>query len=217
MQVRRATTDDLRQLDITAMRAFASDPVMRWLYPDDASYFAPDGDVMRPGMLGWLALNEVWCTDDVAALAVWIPPVMPDAESSAGERHEDKEAESSAEPVPPDLLARFEIIGPLLAAHRPTEPHWYLQLLATHPDWQRRGMGAQLMASMFARADREGLPCWLETETLVNVAYYQRHGFEVRAEFDIPTGEHPHRFSSFGGDPATEVGPHMWGMYRAPR
>ena len=212
MQVRRATADDLRQLDITAMRAFGEDPVMRWLYPDDDTYFAADGEVMRGAMVGWLALNEVWCTDDAAALAVWIPPKDPDVEHEA-----PVEPDPPAAPPSPELLERFGIIGPLMAAHQPSEPHWYLQLLATHPDWQRRGMGARLMASMFERADREGLPCWLETETLVNVAYYQRHGFEVRAEFDIPAGGHEHRFSSFGGDPATEVGPHMWGMYRSPR
>ena len=205
--MRPATRDDRRQLCVTAVRAFADDPVMRWLHPDDETYLAPGGEVLRQAMTGWLEHGEVWCTDDGVGVAVWIPPGRPDT-------HVD---DPTAEPPSPELRERFEIIGPLLDAHTPDEPHWYLQLLGTHPDWQRGGVGAALMGAMFERADAEGLPCHLETETEVNVAYYRRHGFEVTGEFDVPTGRHRHRFSSFGGDPAGEVGPHMWAMLRPPR
>ena len=55
---------------------------------------------------------------------------------------------------------------------------------------------------MFAIADEQGLPSYLETETTDNVAYYRHHGFEVRSEWDLAT--------------AHERGPHLWGMLRAP-
>jgi len=208
MQIRRASRADLTQLCVTAVKAFGDDPVMRWLYPDDDEYFAPGGEVMRSAMTTWIEHNEVWCTDDAAALAVWIQPGRPEGPENT---------DPSVAPPPADRLERFGIIGPLMEAHTPPEDHWYLQLLATHPDWQRQGLGAALMASKFEQADADGLPCHLETETVVNVAYYRRHGFEVHAEFDIPTGEHEHRFSSFGADPSTEIGPHMWAMLRPPR
>ena len=92
---------------------------------------------------------------------------------------------------------------PAVAAHRPDEPHWYLQLLATHPDWQRRGLGAQLMEVAFEQADSAGEPCYLETERPELVAYYRRYGFEVRSEWDLDPD------ATLG-----EIGPHMWGMYR---
>ncbi|MDG1266062.1 MAG: GNAT family N-acetyltransferase [Ilumatobacter sp.] len=208
MQIRRATRADLVQLCVTAVKAFASDPVMRWIFPDDDEYLQHGGEVLRGAMSGWVEHNEVWCTDDVAALAVWVQPGRPETPESS---------DPSLAPPSPELLDRLAIIGPLLAQHAPTQDHWYLQLLATHPDWQRQGLGAALMASMFERADAEGLPCHLETETFVNVGYYRRHGFEVHSEFDIPTGPHEHRFSSFDDDPATEAGPHMWGMLRLSR
>jgi ribosomal protein S18 acetylase RimI-like enzyme len=207
MKIRRATTRDLRQLCVTAVQAFGEDPVMRWLYPDDAEYFAPGGEIMRRAMIDWIEYNEVWCTDDVAALAVWIQPDRPEV---------PERSDPSVLPPSPDLLDRFSIIGSLMTQNAPTEQYWYLQLLATHPDWQRQGLGAALMAAKFEESDREGLPCHLETETLVNVSYYRRNGFNVHAEFDIPTGPHRHRYSSYGNDPATEVGPHMWGMLRDP-
>lgn len=202
------------------MRAFADDPVMRWLYPDDETFLTSDGAVFHEVMAGWLRLGEVWCTDDCAALAVWIPPGRPEVPPAPGP---DSSAESPAAGTSPsnepseDLLDRFSILGPLMAANTPADDHWYLQLLATHPDWQRQGLGAALMQSMFERADTEGLPCHLETETFVNVAYYRRHGFDVTSEFDVPTGRHAHRFSSWGNDPSDEIGPHMWTMLRPAR
>jgi GNAT superfamily N-acetyltransferase len=186
MQVRRATNDDVRNACTTAMRAFVDDPVMRYLYPDDEVFLAPGGAVFRSAFTGWIRSAEVWCTDDAAAVAVWIAPGRPDI---------DFPDDPAAAP-PPDLLERFAALGEAMAAHTPAEPHWYLQLLATHPDWQRQGLGARLMDVVFQRAAREGLPCYLETETVENVAYYRRHGFRVDAEWDVRDG------------------PHMWGMYR---
>lgn len=182
--VRRATTSDEPRLRVTAMRAFADDPVMRWLYPDDGVFFQPGGAVLHSAMRGWVGLGEVWCTDDGAGVAVWIPPGRP-------EPVRDPDVE-----LPPELIEKFALLGPLIEANTPPEPHWYLQLLGTHPDWQRQGVGAELMSATFARATAEGLPCYLETETVENVAYYRRHGFDVRSEWDVPTG------------------PHMWGMFR---
>jgi GNAT superfamily N-acetyltransferase len=169
------------------MRSFVDDPVMRWLYPEDEVFLAPGGAVFRPAMSGWIGLGEVWCSDDVAAIAVWIPPGRPEIEFAD---------DLDAPPPPPDRLERFGIIREAMAAHTPDEPHWYLQLLGTHPDWQRQGLGAALMNVVFERAETEGLACYLETETVENVAYYRRHGFDVRSEWDVAGG------------------PHMWGMYR---
>ena len=38
-------------------------------------------------------------------------------------------------------LARFDALRGVMVANTPPEPHWYLNLLATHPDWQRQGLG----------------------------------------------------------------------------
>ena len=187
MIIRRAILEDQRALRTTAMRAFVDDPVMRWLYPEDEVFLAPDGDVFRPAMSGWIGLGEVWCTDDGVGVAVWIPPGRPEI---------DFTVDPPAPEPPPDRLERFGLIGAAMAEHTPPEPHWYLQLLGTHPDWQRQGIGARLMGVVFEQAAEDGLPCYLETETVENVAYYRHHGFEVRSEWDIPTG------------------PHMWGMLR---
>ncbi|MGH9133181.1 MAG: GNAT family N-acetyltransferase [Ilumatobacteraceae bacterium] len=187
---RRATAAQVPRLCLTAMRAFADDPVMRWLYPDDAEFEADQGGVFRVPVLRWLAHGETWTTDDAVGLAAWVPPGRPEIDVDVGP------------PVdhPVWRLARFDALRGVMAANTPPERHWYLNLLATHPDWQRQGIGGALMAVTFERADRDGLACYLETETTANVAYYRHHGFHVRTEWDVP------------GD-----GPHMWGMLRPPR
>lgn len=183
---RRATSADLPRLCRTAMRAFVDDPVMRWFYPNDAEYTAGDGDVFRWAMLRWLQWDEVWTTEDGVAVAAWIPPGRPAV--TVPEAPPDQ---------PADRRARFDAIDRLMTEHTPPEPHWYLNLIATHPDWQRQGLGATLIEQVGARAATEGLPVYLETETVENVAYYSHLGFRVRSEWDVPLD-----------------GPHMWGMYR---
>lgn len=197
MAIRRATTTDFGTLCTTAMRAFHDDPVMRWLYPDDDVYLQANGAVFAPSMTNWLTHRHVWCTDDAVSFATWFPPHDPHLA--------DPEWIDVGPPPTAAMIARFELLRPLMRAHKPTEPHWYLQLLGTHPDWQRRGLGAALMQVVFDQADPAGVGCYLETERPELVAYYRHHGFEVTAEWIVdPDG-------TLGA-----VGPQMWGMSRPP-
>ena len=190
--VRLATSDDIARLATTATRAFADDPLLRWFFPDDDEY-----DALNPGLVShmcrrWQATSSQWCTDDGVALAGWVPPGRPDVN-----------IERPTLEHPERRLAKFEALRVAFGEHTPVEPHWYLNMLATHPDWQRQGLGAALMGAVFSIADEQRLPCYLETETVDNVAYYRHHGFEVRSEWDLNTDLDP--------------GPHLWGMLRAPR
>jgi len=188
--VRSAGADDLARLCRTALHAFADDPVMRWLYPDDTDYYAGDGTVLRFVFRRWLAHGHTYTTDDCVSVAAFIPPGRPPV---------DMQPDADAGPFSDDLVDRFMAIGACLAEYTPREAHWYLNLLATHPHWQRQGLGVMVMAPIAQRCDAEGLPMYLETETLDNVAYYGHLGFTVRSEWDVPLG-----------------GPHMWGMIRQP-
>ncbi len=191
--VRKATSADLGRIARTASRAFADDPVMRWLIPDDDEYEAHHQVIFGNIARRWLATDSLWCTDDAAAMAGWVPPGRPEVEPDGVVPFEH----------PDWRLVRFAALRDAMTANTPPEPHWYLNMLATHPDWQRQGLGAALMATVFEIAGGDGLPCYLETETEVNVAYYQRHGFAVRSEWDVRTDD--------------SEGPHMWGMLRPAR
>lgn len=188
--IRRAEESDLVRLGLTATRAFVDDPIMRWFFPEDDDYERDHPALVSHLARRWQAAGSLWCTDDGVAMAGWFPPGRPEIDVGEGPPIDH----------PPWRLERFEAIGRAMDEHTPPEPHWYLNMLATHPDWQRQGLGAALMSVVFELADNLGVPCYLETETIGNVAYYRHHGFEVRSEFDL----------SAGGEP----GPHMWGMIR---
>ncbi len=88
----------------------------------------------------------------------------------------------------------------------PYEPHWYLEVLGVRPEAQRRGIGTRLVEPVLAVADREGLPCYLETAEPANVSYYQRFGFGVvdDALALVPNGpRHVAMRRPVGGGPGT--------------
>jgi ribosomal protein S18 acetylase RimI-like enzyme len=96
------------------------------------------------------------------------------------------------------LMETADRIQKAHARHAPG-PHYYLEVIGVHPDHQGKGLGSRLMAPMLARADSERLPCYLETQTESNVAFYQKRGFEVVEVMDLPDG-----------------GPRGWLMLRPP-
>jgi ribosomal protein S18 acetylase RimI-like enzyme len=67
-----------------------------------------------------------------------------------------------------------------------TTPHMYLLLLGIDPSQQGRGLSTPLLQPSLDLFDQQGLPCYLDTHNPNNVSLYQRFGFEVVHEGDIP-------------------------------
>ncbi len=65
-------------------------------------------------------------------------------------------------------------------------PHWYLQIIGVQPIFQGQGFSSRLIRPMLERIDREGLPCYLETQTDKNVAIYLKYGFKVIHDGILP-------------------------------
>lgn len=68
-------------------------------------------------------------------------------------------------------------------AARPSEPHFYLPILAVHPDFQGSGCGRVLLESLQARSERHprSAGVCLETENPDNVRFYEHIGYRVIA------------------------------------
>lgn len=187
--VRRADTSDLDRICRSLVRAFADDPLVRWMLPDDDAYLGRDGDAFfRLVSRRWFEVGEVWTTPDCVAASVWgppDPPGLPDAVS----------AELGALYMGFDVAtqARMAAVSAAVGSHRPDGPYWYLQFLGTHPDWQRQGLGSALLAPLRERCDTEGLGQYLETATDDDIAYYRARGFDVLESFDVHDSEEPSR------------------------
>ena len=196
--VRPAVAADVRRLVRTATAAFLDDPLMRWMFPELEDYLTTSPGAWRFLIDRSMAFDATFTTDDGVAVAIFSPPGRPTIEPPV-ETSDPSPGTSPVPPPSPELLARYEAISAVLHEHTPTEPHWYLNVLATHPDWQRQGLGAAVIGPIGEVCRLDCLPMYLETQTIENVAYYSHLGFRVRSEFDVPLD-----------------GPHMWAMIREP-
>lgn len=68
------------------------------------------------------------------------------------------------------------------------EPHWYLGILGTAPAHQGQGLGSALMQPVLDECDEHGILSYLESSKVENIPFYERHGFSVIEEVEIPGG-----------------------------
>lgn len=173
--VRPATDQDRERVVDTVVAAFAADPAFRHfftaeLYVDQASIFVRhlfDERVRHGG---------VWVAEEGAAVALWNPPGVVPAWPPPGQ----------AEAV----VQRMERYDRAVHQLFPTDPHWYLGVLATHPAQAGRRLGRAVMAAGLERAHQDGLPAYLETVTRTNLTIYTASGWQVAgttsvAELDV--------------------------------
>ncbi len=192
------TAEQIAESGAVLSRAFYDDPLMRYILPDDATRAKPLRWLMTSGAKYGHRFGEVYTTSGtVEGNAVWLPPAQ--VKMTIG-----RMAQTGLLAAPfrlgPGAFVRFmkvmSVFDRLHARDMPG-PHWYLAILGVDPPQQGQGVGGALLAPVLARADTEGLPCYLETQKARNVPFYERHGFEVIVEDDISGG-----------------GPHYWTMKR---
>lgn len=177
MEVRQAVDGDVQQVATTLGRAFADDPVVKWLAKPGAERYARTGPNAFEAMLRvtYMPKAEVYMTADGQAAVVWVPPDKWKAPASHTLRL-----------LPPYLRLSGSRVGRLLKLvtamekrhAQAEEPHWYIPFIGTDPAAQGKGFGSALLAHVLARADAEGRPAYLEATSPRNKLLYHRHGFE---------------------------------------
>jgi ribosomal protein S18 acetylase RimI-like enzyme len=190
----KAQPDDVDALASTLTLAFDDDPLTMWLFPNDEARHCQLPRFFRSLLRASLPFGEVYAADDARCAAIWNPP--------------------GTFPMGWWMDARLGLITTSLvgwriikcarglmyfASHHPKERHWYLQMLGTDPEWQGHGAGSAIMAPVLERCDREGERIYLESSKKRNIPFYERHGFAVTGEIQVPRG------------------PVVWAMWRDPR
>jgi len=138
--------------------------------------------------------GELWLAEEEAgpvAAAAWLRPdvgVPAPAQAALDMRLDDLAGDRAAAAREAEAVCR-----PL----RPSTPHFYLASLGVRRGAQGRGLGSALLEPVLREAARLGVPAYLETSTPRNVRFYERAGFAVTGEVDVPGG-----------------GPHVWAMLR---
>lgn len=175
--------------------AFASDPIMNWVIPAPKLY----RDFFR------LVIRQVFLPRGVIhfeqrqrGAGLWLPP---------GEKFDIPPCLGIAGLMArlllnsgPGPLLRIPQQGRLFEKHHPREPHYHLLFVGCRQEDQGRGVGSALLKQGTGICDEQHMPAYLESSNELNVPLYERHGFEVIAEENLP------------GD-----GPKAWFMWREAR
>lgn len=83
-------------------------------------------------------------------------------------------------------ISRLDRLGREIMGDRPC---WYLWVLGVEPSARGRGIGGGLLAPVLEHADRERLPCYLETFNERDLSFYERHGYRVVWSGFLPEGD----------------------------
>jgi GNAT superfamily N-acetyltransferase len=182
-------------------RAFANDP----FYTHTLSDPVERERLMPPYLAAWtrygLLFGEVYVTaGPVEASAIWLPP---SGVSRTEERMDQAGLTAVVGAFSDGARARYDAMGQHLGRIReaaPAVPHWHLPWMGVDPARQGLGLGSLLLRAGLSRVDQDGVESRLFTMQPRNVPLYQRYGFEIAVEGDVPDG-----------------GPHFWFMRRGPR
>jgi len=197
VEVRKIQVADHKRVADVLGRAFDDDPVMNFIAKQDARRSQRIRKVMDIALRNMtFPYGETFVAGGYEGAALWNPPngrphgllsdlrMLPGFISVAGLTRL------------PKLMATLNV----MEKKHPKDPHYYLLALGVDPDHQGQGIGTQLMAPILERCDAEGSPAYLESSKERNVPLYERNGFQVTEQLELPNG-----------------GPPVWLMWRDPK
>ncbi|MFI5616340.1 GNAT family N-acetyltransferase [Streptomyces sp. NPDC051567] len=194
LEIRQADQSDRDAVALLLDRAFRTDPVSTWVFPDPEHRAAVHARFLGVFVDVALAGGRIDYAVDGSAAALWLR--VP-----AGEPEGEDETPALMRAVADPDNERCELVGRLMGAVHPTaEEHEYLLMIAVDPERQGEGLGSRLIGPVLERCDREGVPAYLEASSERSMRLYERLGWER-------TGE-PLRLPD---------GPQVWPMWRKPR
>jgi ribosomal protein S18 acetylase RimI-like enzyme len=189
VSTRVATEADLPAIGETLARAFEDDPLWGWAFESGTRERKLESLATVFGFFAGAALDLGWVrvTDGVEAVALWIPPGSPELKPADEERMPTVVAEACE---PEAAFRVLEMFRAFERNHPHEPPHYYLSLLATHPDHAGKRLGVGLVADNLAEMDADDPPAaaFLESSNPRNVARYERLGFRPTREVDLVAG-----------------------------
>ena len=88
----------------------------------------------------------------------------------------------------PFRLARLNAVIRTSVETHPPEPCYFLSFIASLPEVRGRGLASALIRETLDLADADGVPAFLETADSAKVGFYQRFGFNLTGQAQLPFG-----------------------------
>ncbi len=189
MKTRVAERADLGRIGEVLALGFEHDPLWGWAFEDASRERKLAALRTVFGFFAAAALDFGWVrvTDGVEAVALWIPPGSPEMSPADEERLPGVIAGACG----PESATRVtELLDAFDRTHPHEPPHFYLSLLATHPDHAGNGHGVGLVADNLAEIDAgdPSAPAFLESSNPRNLARYERLGFRPIRDVELIAG-----------------------------
>jgi GNAT superfamily N-acetyltransferase len=182
---RVATLTDLDGIVDTITSGFLNDPLWAPQFPDQDARAAESAKFWRLSAASALRYPWTMITDGATATAVWIPPEGTELTDDEAYGLDAFLVELVGRARADSILAIYDQFD----GARPTEPHFYLSLLATHADHRGRGIGMALLRDSLASIDALGAPAYLESSNPANNKRYEGVGFRRVGEFVTSAGQ----------------------------
>jgi ribosomal protein S18 acetylase RimI-like enzyme len=176
---------NIKSLSTMLVDAFYEDPFYRYLFPEESVRPVKTSFFME--ILLWYGISYGRVTtvnDSINGAAIWLPPSSPMIRTRGMIRMGMLKA--------PLILGLDGFIKLIKTTHaweelqkKEQKQHWYLMAVGVDPDHQGKGLGSRVLQPVLNEADRGNHPCYLETMTVKNVDFYERHGFGIVTEARI--------------------------------
>ena len=182
--VRTANLADLDTVTTVLAAAFFDGDLAPWLVAP-----ASDRHDVYPQYFGLLAEHAlrhglVEVTGDGLGVAIWHEYPGDDRGITPIDDYDYRLRKATS-----PYTLRFIELDQAMAAHHPTgRAHFYLALLAVHPDRQGHGYGTGLLTHRHAALDTLGRPAYLEATSKRNRDLYAWHGYRPLKPYRPGTG-----------------------------
>ena len=177
------SASDVSLVSATLARAFFSDPVFEWVFPDPERRRESVPRALDAYTRAFARHGGTYMTDDASGAILALPPGAVLVEGEDGEAF----ASELGEIAGADAARMFELFQ-ILDQHHPEADFWMVQILGVDPELQGRGIGSLLLGHVLERADRTGAAAYLEATTEDSARLYERHGFAQAGEIHLPDG-----------------------------
>ena len=154
---------------------FASDALLRWVFPD-ADIFLANFDLwMEEFSKKSFESNIVFAEENFYGASLWHPP---------GFEFDESVLFPTFESMPEDRLEDVVKFFEVFSEYHPDDA-WYLAFIAVDPSKQGLGIGSFLLKEALKMVDEKKEKAYLEASSLRNKSLYERHGFECMGEVKI--------------------------------
>ena len=193
-KIRIANQQDIPVISTILADAFKADPVLNWFLKDSTAFVYFFRSLLESIDKSH---KNTYITSQATGTAVWLPPGI--STSFSLHRHFLLFAFHLLKSGGLTSVKRGLMINRLAEKYHIQEPHYYLYLIGIASNQQGRGIGSELLKTGLNACDEQGIPAYLESSNIKNNPLYERHGFEITQEIQLPNN-----------------GPKLWCMLRQP-